>query len=196
MDRLKDLMRGGIHAMRPPPAFLRDLGILGLGQIGGRLIGFLTFAYLARVLDVAGYGMLETVIALTAFAGLIVDFGAGTAGVVALNRGQRSLAVAIPLLRLLIAAVIVPALMIGLWVLAGAEIAALGMIYAATLVILVFNAEWLQQAIERMDRVAFGQVLRAGVLALCVLIFVTGPADLGLVCRNLPEKRRHFAAEI
>lgn len=165
---------------RPDPvrtAFLRDLAYLLFGQMGARIVGFITFAYLARVLSPAGYGALEAVIALTGIFAILVDFGVGAIGVRRLHAGDRAITAQIPALRLPIAcgAALLVALLYpqitGGW-------AGLGLLFALSLPLLAFRQDWIAQAQARMDRVGLAEALRALVLALLVLALVISPEDL------------------
>ena len=83
---------------------LNLLTLLG-GEAGAKAVGFVAFAYLARVLGPSAYGVVELAVSLFFFFALIVDFGLGAIGAreVAQHRDQvPMLAAGIPVLRFIV----------------------------------------------------------------------------------------------
>lgn len=162
-----------------------DYAVLAGGQAGIKLLGLFAFAWLARVLDPAGYGAVEYVVGLTAVFATVVDAGLGTVGI---RRAAQAparlpeLAFQIQFARLLLALAAVPALIL---VARGAAAAAgddlLVMLFAATLLTQPWRPEWLLQACERMTETAIARVLRTAVFLGGVLLFVHRPGDVALV---------------
>src|SRR5215471_9493055 len=87
------------------PKFLRDLASLLGGQFLSMLINFVSFTYLARVLDASSYGAVEYAIAVTTLFSLIVDCNLKPISVRYLSRDRArvtDLAANIPTARLLL----------------------------------------------------------------------------------------------
>ena len=182
MDPFLRLRQFGAGILRNPGTkFLRDLAVLALGQIGSKILIFLSFAYLARALDPASYGAVEFAIALTGFFAITCDLGMGPVGV--RERAHQSeidaIAARIPAIRLLLSILAVP-VMVLVAALATDDDTALGLalLFALSLPVLALNQNWLQQSLERMDRVALGEFLRAAVFAVAVILLVGGSGDI------------------
>jgi O-antigen/teichoic acid export membrane protein len=80
--------RQGLGLVRNPDIqMIRDLIYLGLGQVGVKLVGFVIYAYLARILSTTDYGALESILAVVGLLSIMVDFGMGAAGVRSLPCG-------------------------------------------------------------------------------------------------------------
>jgi len=160
------------------PKLLRDLVSLVGGQSLSMVIGFVTFAYLARSLDTVRYGMLEYAIAIAAFAGIVIECGVGAIGVRLLGQAPgraRELAATVPAARMLLALAVVPAVgILGGLSQDSAEARALIWIFAISLFGVTLKQEWLLQGTERMALAALAQPIRTLVFALGVLALV-GP---------------------
>ncbi len=162
--------------------FFRDLLALSGGELASKLIAFAAFAYLARVLQPEAYGSLELAVSLALSFAMLIDFGLSPIGAreVARNPSESArLAARIPTARLVVALLAIPAM--GLLVLAmrkPAETVQLVWLFALSLVALPFTQRWLFQGLEKMLWVSAGGVIRMGVFALGVVIWVREPADL------------------
>lgn len=173
----------------PGIRMVRDLALLSLGQVGAQVLGFATFAFLARALGPAGYGTLEYGLALAAFTAAFVDFGLGAIAVRAHARDPGALArfaAILPVLRLLIGLITVPAMITFVFLSApdgpdGQAARVLVLFFGAAVLMQAWRQEWLLQATERMDRAALAQILRTGNFAALVFLLVRGPEDLILV---------------
>lgn len=173
----------------PGIRMVRDLLLLSLGQVGAQVLGFATFAWLARALGPTGYGTLEYVLALAAFTAAFVDFGIGAIAVRAHAREPGALArfaAIVPVLRLLIGLLTVPAMIGFVFLVApggpdGEAARVLVLLFGAAVLMQAWRQEWLLQATERMDRAAMAQILRTGSFAALVFLLVAGPQDLILV---------------
>lgn len=170
------------------PKLIRDLVSLMSGQAASMIIGFVTFAYLARVLDPAEYGAVEFAIAIAAFAAIVIECGAGTIGVRELARRPEDagkLAAQITIARLMLAVVILPLAGLAGWASGQPEaIQTLVWIYAFSLLAVPFKQEWMLQGYEKMHAAALAQPIRMGILAIGVFVFVgpgTSPLAVGIV---------------
>jgi O-antigen/teichoic acid export membrane protein len=173
----------------PGIGMVRDLAMLSLGQVGAQVLGFATFAWLARALGPAGYGTLEYVMALAAFTAAFVDFGLGAIAVRAHAQEPGALArfaAILPVLRLLIGLLTVPAMIVFVFLAApegpdGDTARKLVLFFGLAVLMQAWRQEWLLQATERMDRAALAQMLKTGSFAALVFLLVGGPEDLILV---------------
>jgi O-antigen/teichoic acid export membrane protein len=159
-----------------------DYIVLASGQLVGKLVGFVAFAYLARVLDPSDYGAVEYVVGLAVYATIVVDAGLDSIGVRRALRSPASLstlAYQIPVARLAVAMVCIPAM--GLFAnsaMKGGTSASLIWLFALSLLTAPWRQEWLLQATERMTEAAIAQVLRAVVFASAVWALIRAPKDL------------------
>jgi len=164
---------------------LIDLLALSGGQFISKVIGFVGFAYLARVLTPDSYGVVEYAVGLSLFFAMIVDLGLGAIGVrEALRAPEKlsSLAAHIPAARLLIALIAIPVMGMSA-VLGGGDAATVRLVWLFALGLLAVPAkqEWLLQSHEMMKAAAGAQVLRMTAFALGLFMFVRGPEDLLMV---------------
>lgn len=150
------LLRHALGMVRNPDIqIVRDLIYLAFGQVGAKAMGFLLFAYLARVLAPRDYGALETMLAIMGFAALVVDFGLGPTAVRyrAQNGPDRDAVVSIvPALRLGLALLCVP----GAWLAVffatdDPTIRMLGGLLALALLLQAWRQEWLLQSLGMMQ---------------------------------------------
>ena len=164
------------------PRLLRDLASLASGQLFSMVVGFVAFAYLARVLDPVSYGAVEYAIGLAVFFAIIVECGLGPIGVreVARDPAQTpGLAAQIPGARVWLALICVP--LVGL---AGAltteepEVSVLVWLFALSIFAIPFKQDWLLQSLERMNLAAAAQPVRMAVFALGAFLLVRNADDL------------------
>ncbi len=161
---------------------LIDFMALSGGQFFSKLIGFLGFAYLARILTPESYGVVEYAVGLSLFFAMIIDCGLGAIGVREVLRAPeklKSLAAHIPAARLIIALAAIP-LMGGAVMLGGYDEATVNLVWLFALGLLAVPAkqEWLLQSYEMMKSAAMAQTLRMTVFALCLFVFVGSADDL------------------
>ncbi|MCK0104295.1 oligosaccharide flippase family protein [Pseudohalocynthiibacter sp. F2068] len=159
----------------PGVKFIRDLAYLAFSQVAIKVIGFVVFAYMARTLQPAGYGLVEYLFSLTAFAALVVDFGLGPVAVRARTKGDDSVVNAVPTLRALIAIIAVPTVILVVFLTTDDPVAhALGCLFGASLLLHAWKQEWLLQSIEQIDRVAIAQMFRVVTFSGIILLMVSG----------------------
>jgi O-antigen/teichoic acid export membrane protein len=160
----------------------KDYAVLASGQIVGRLLGFLAFAWLARALDPEAYGAVEYVIGLSVLITALVDGGTGVVGVRRSAQdpaGLPVLAFQILTARLALVALGVPIVaLVALSTMKSAVPAGLVWLFALSLVAAPWRQEWLFQATDRMRNVAVAQVIRAAVFVALVWTLVRTPGDL------------------
>ena len=168
-----------------PGRLLRNLLSLSAAEVATRLIGFTTFAVLARRLEPSAYGAVEFAVALALFFAMAVDFGLGTIGARAIARDRDEvgrLAAQIPTARLLMAVVAIPA-MGGLAIAAGQprETVQLVWLFSMGLLAVPWFQRWLFQGLEMMNWVSIGQIVRATAFCVGVVFLVREAEDLAAV---------------
>jgi O-antigen/teichoic acid export membrane protein len=167
------------------PRLLRDLFSLVGGQFFSMAIGFLSFTYLARVLDPPSYGSMEYAIGVAAFFTVIVECGLGPVGVSHLAREPgrtRELAAQIPAARLLLAVMTIPLVGLSSYVTGqDHQTTALVWVFAFSLFGIPWRQDWLLQALEKMGQAAPGPAVRMLAFALGVFLLVRHAEDLMFV---------------
>jgi len=175
----------GPAGRRPFPKLVSDLAALSGGDFVAKLLGFVAFAWLARKLSAADYGAVELAVTLEVFFCRVVDAGLGVIGVRELAKGSdgaERLIVEVPLLRLTLALLAVPAMVLGSrWIAQPAPPAALIWPFALALLPFALTQQWVAQAREKMAGFALGQTLRSLVFALLVLFAVAKGEHLARV---------------
>lgn len=160
----------------------RDYLVLAGGQVAGRLVGFLAFAWLARRLDGDGYAAVEYVVALAAILATLIDAGSSVVAARQASRVptlRRALARAVPRARIVAGAGVF--VLLALWTafaLPPAIPPALVALFAVALLAQPWRQEWLLQATGRMGAVSATHLLRDVVFACAVVATVHGPGDL------------------
>lgn len=161
---------------------VRDFLALASGQVLSKLIIFGAFAWLSRKLDPQSYGYVEFAVALSLFATMVVDLGLGAIGARELAKDPKkveSLTATIPAARLLMAVVVVPIMGFCAQLMGQSEeTVTLVWLMGLALLALPWKQDWLLQGLEMMEGVAIGDVVRAGVFTIGVIVFVHSPRDL------------------
>ncbi len=150
--------------------------VLAAAEALAKLATFFAFTFLGRILGPERYGSLEFVIAVMIFFALPGDFGLSLYGAreVAKDR-ERSfrLAGAIARLRFLMALVALAVLLlVVVWIPKPLEVKQLLACYGASLLLLPFGFQWFFQGHDRMNWVAAASIVRWGIFAVLVLVFV------------------------
>lgn len=160
----------------------KDYAILASGQVLARLLGLLAFGWLARALDPEAYGAVEYMIGLALLGGYVVDGGSNLIGVRHAGQGQGELsrlAAQMVLARLLLCALGVPFVAaVGLWTIGSAVPKSLVWLFASSLLLAPWRHEWMFQAVGRNADIARAQIVRAGVFAALIWLWVESPADV------------------
>ena len=176
------------------PKMLWDLSSLAVGQLLSVLLGFAGFAYLARTLSPASYGILEYAVGLAGLAAIVIEGGVGSVGTlhVSRDRGRApELAASVPAARLLLALLVIP--LVGLSSLVSGfdrTVTTLIWFFAISLLAIPLKQDWLLQGLDRMTLVAPAQVLKSGAFALGVVLVVRG--DDGILRIGLVEVAAAF----
>ena len=167
------------------PKLFRDFFALAGGQLFSMTVGFLSFVYLARVLDPTTYGAVEYAIGLTAGFAMFIDGGLSPIGVrrLSLDRSAASgLAAEIPTARLIVALFIVPLVGVGSYlVLDDTGIAPLVWLCAFAMMAIPWKQDWLFQGLEKMHHVALANATRMTAFFVVLLLLVRDSEDLVLV---------------
>lgn len=161
---------------------LVDFAVLSGGQLIAKLVGFIAFAYLARVLGPRDYGSVEYAVGLAGFCAMVIGFGLGPVGVRELAHSDDklvSLSCNIPVARAVLVAFAIPGMALVPWFSGhGQQTRELVAIFALSLLATPWFLDWLLQARNMMGRAAGAQLLRMVVFALSVVVFVKGGNDL------------------
>lgn len=164
---------------------VQDFLLLSGGEFFSKMIGFLAFGYLARLLEPGAYGAVELAVSLSLFFFLVVDFGLSPVGAREVARDPhrvQDLAGEIPVARGLVALVAIP-VMCGLAALLGQPTPVVRLVWVFSLGLLgvAFHQLWLFQGLELMRWVSLAHILRTSAFAIGVGLVVRSPADLLLV---------------
>ena len=186
IQKVQNFVSRGLHAWRSGGLkFLSDLAALASGQFAAKAVGFVAFAYLARVLEPTEYGAVEYVVGLSVFFALVVEAGLGPIGVrrtIQTPASLPTLAFQIPLARLVVAVVGVPVMaLFATAAMKDQAPAGLIWLFALSLLLAPWRQDWLLQASGRMKAAALSQVLRPIVFGVVVWVFVRGPGGLLVV---------------
>lgn len=164
---------------------LWDLSSLAFGQVLSVALGFVGFAYLARTLSPASYGLVEYVVGLSALAAIVIEGGMGAIGTLGIARDPRrarELAAAVPAARLAVALAIIPLMGLSTYVTGlNGGATTLTWLFALSLLAIPFKQDWLLQGLDRMAWVAPAQAIRTGAFAAAVVMLVRDPTDLARV---------------
>jgi len=167
---------------------LRDYVTLSTGEVVSKVIGFATFAYLARQLEPSMYGAVEFAGALALFFAMVVDWGLGPIGIRELSKDRSRLpylASRIPAARLVIAVfAVLTMILVAVWAGPSREATSLAVLFAVALLATPWKQEWLLQGLEMMGGVATGLVIRTMVFAVgaaLVVHYAASPLGIGVV---------------
>ena len=162
----------------------RNILRLSIGDFFAKTLGFLVFVYLARILGVSTYGVLELAIAILAYLLLLGDGGLELWATRAVARGGdvAELAGRVIPLRLILAGAGFGALLALLPFLpAYPGLRTLLLVFATTVVAQALSVKWVFMGQERLGGVARGLVLAQLIFALGVVATVRGPEQVVLV---------------
>ena len=163
-------------------ALARDYVALSAGQLLAKIAGFVAFAYLARKLSPAAYGAVELANALVVFSMLVIEFSLDPIGAREMARSKHGIPSR---------AAVIPAFRLGLTVLACLAILGVAafsdlpqgprlliVFYGLSLLPIPWILNWLFQGLQEMSWVVMGQVVRMGIFALLVMLWVSDDGDL------------------
>jgi O-antigen/teichoic acid export membrane protein len=159
-----------------------NLFSLTSAELAKRLLGFLSLAYLGRVLDPSGFGIMGFASAFVSYFALFIDFGFNTLGTreIAKDHNVMSKYVnGIISLRLILASALFLILVVYI------TLSDLNNVTKYTILITgvslyanAINLSWVFQAVEQMQHIAIRQIL-AGALSLTgIIVFVHSETDL------------------
>jgi len=171
------------HSADQPPvpryrSFAARYLTLSGGETFGKLCVMAAFAYLARVLAPADYGIIEQALAITAFFVLGVESGMGSYGARVVAAAPERVPQLVSQVMLLRALLGVPAFALILVVAARYRMAGLGILAVNGIAILLtpFLTQWVFQGLRQMPWVAAGAVARN--LTFVALVFaLVGPGS-------------------
>ena len=162
----------------------RNFMALGGGEIVARLVGFIAYVYLARVLGAAGYGTIAFVVGIHLYLVKLADFGiesVGTSHVAQDPGGVRNFTASILGARLVLTLVIVAfSALVASWILPDPE-RTLMQLYLLSLLPVALNAKWVHLGLQKAFPVGISRILCEGVFLGVVVVFVGNPNDLSKV---------------
>jgi O-antigen/teichoic acid export membrane protein len=143
-------------------------------EFGAKLLTFLSFSYLARVLGPAHYGLVEFTMAVMVFFSLAVDSGLSTYGAREIARNPDSTARLFhEITGLRVMLTLGSMLALGIFILAmqkGVEVKILLAVYGTSLLPYPFMLQWFFQGHDRMHWVGLASLVRQAVFAISVLL--------------------------
>jgi O-antigen/teichoic acid export membrane protein len=150
-----------------------------IGNVGSRILGFFVTVYLARVLEVSGFGKLQFALAFFSYGLILINPGLlllGTREVVK-DRGKIGEYVpSIMLLRLLLAILSFLLIVSLLFILPKSETTkTLIIFYSLSLFVQAFLLEWVFQGTEEMEYIGLSRIMVFVVYLPLVFLFVKGP---------------------
>lgn len=154
------------------------LSIIG-SDIGRRVIGFFTVAYLARKLGTADFGIINIAFTVLSYAVMASAGGLGTYGAREIAKGSNSvvnLILSIRIITALIAYALVAA--VALLMIPNPIIVQVILIACVTLFANALMLEWFFQGREAMGMIGVGRLISAVVYFLFVILFVRAPGDI------------------
>ncbi len=166
--------------MNPFRAILR----LASGDALAKALNFVAFVYLARILGVESYGVLELAVALLFYFQLVADGGLEVWATRQAARKEelRDLVARIVPLRIFFAVIAFAILLAVLPLLPEFPgLRTLVLLFGVDLFVQAVSLKWVYMGRERMARVAVGLVLAQGVFAIAVFALVRSPERLAWV---------------
>lgn len=162
---------------------LRDLLSLAGAQLLSRLLGFVAFVHLARVLAPAGYGAVEIAASLAAAFAVLIEGGVGTIGVRRLVRDPgRTTRIAAEVLGTQLALALIAAVVMagaGVVLVDDPQVRQLIVLYALGLLAVPFAQTWLFQGAERgLARSSLARAARMALFAVGVMVAVRSAEQL------------------
>lgn len=152
-------------------------------DITRRLLGFFTVAYLARVLDIADFGLINIGFTVLSYALMVSSGGLTTLGIRLIASGEsNSIVPRILSLRLLLAF-----LSVGLTILLipmlipDQHTRDLVTLFSVSAIANAFFVDWFFQGKERMGVIGLSRFLSAAVYAAAIVMFVRSPDDIIVV---------------
>lgn len=164
---------------------LTDFLSLSLGEIAGKIGGFLVFTYLARALTPDMYGGVELAYSLLALFTVFIDFGFGPiAAKVVAQKPEQAPTIASQVIgaRLILVLICLPIMLALAYTLKiPAEISTLIATMSAAIVFLAFNQKWLLQGLEKMVFVSWSQAMKMLVFMALTIPLVRNTQDIYLI---------------
>jgi O-antigen/teichoic acid export membrane protein len=163
---------------------LKNVAAVGAADAGARLIGFITTAYLGRVLGSEGFGLLGMGLAIAGYLFLIASPGihiTGTRDIAARRGDQDALVSTVLAIRMVLAPALVVLTAVGVllwqsdWTMAATLIVA-----AAAIIPMAFSFDWYFQGKEQFVLLSSQKLINALAFLVAALLLVKGPGDAAL----------------
>jgi len=175
-------MFGKLARLSTGQRILKNFLSLTAANILSKLIGFVTIAYLARVLNASGFGQISFAQAIISYFALFTNLGLTTFGVREVARDKEHIKKHVNnilTLRIFLAIVSFGLLLIFIaFINKPANYKALIAFYGLSLFPLALSLDWVFQGIERMEFIGIAGILRSLVYAGLVFLFVNNPSKI------------------
>lgn len=158
----------------------KNVAVLFAGDIGSRLIGFITTAYLARILGVTNFGLISIGLAVLTYILTISSNGLPTLGVrrVINNEGDEPVSDFISARIIFSAVTIVLTTIIITFFIKSIQVRIIILAYSLYLLPTAFLLDWYFRAKERMGLIVSGRLL--GMICYLVFILIFVKSDKGV----------------
>jgi len=164
---------------------LKDFVLLSGGEAISKVIGFVAFAYLARVVSPEAYGAIELAAAMLIFFSLLVDLGYGPIGAREISQDEdltQEYVALISSARFILALVAVPLMCVAaLFMNLSDSAIKLVWIFSLALLAAPWNQRWLFQGMDKMQWVSIGQLIRMLVFLFGIMWLISSTDDLMIV---------------
>ena len=155
---------------------------LAIANIIGKLIGFVTVVYLARVLNASGFGQISFAQAIVAYFALLSDLGLKMFGIREVARDKKQIKKYVNnILTLRIILAIISFGLLLIFIAFGnkpTNYKTLMAFYGLSLFPLALSLDWVFQGIERMEFIGIADILRSLVYAGLIFLFINSPSRI------------------
>jgi len=155
---------------------------LTAANIISKLIGFVTIAYLARVLHASGFGQISFAQAIIAYSALFTNLGLTTFGIREIARDKKQIKKYVNnilTLRMVLTVVSFGFLVVFLvFIKKPVDYKSLIAFYGLSLFPSALSLDWVFQGIERMEFIGIAGILRSLVYAGLIFLFINSPSNI------------------
>jgi O-antigen/teichoic acid export membrane protein len=161
----------------------KNLGSVLLSDVGRRLLGFLSAAYLARTVGTEGFGVISIGLTVLSYALMVSSSGLHTFGIREVAKGMNgnfvNTMISVRLLNAIVVLSIV--MMISFWLLRDIHLTQVVVLISCSVLPAAFYLDWYFQGKEEMPIIGWGRLLSAGIYFVVLILFVHTPRDVVVV---------------